>query len=543
MKENDFKKVWKLFLTTILVSVVTITVSCEVEPEIYSEVLPSEFFKTQDQINTAVAVAYVPLNDYFDIIEANSEVISDIGTQSLKSDNGWGGASGLLEHEFTSDMFQMNWTWSRASTGISTCNRLLEIISDSPDPSEVAIAELRALRAFYFYNMLQAYGNIPIETGFSDADPSPKQVAPQVAFDFIEKELLESVDKLSTSKGIDTYGKVNKYAGYSILTQLYLNSERITGVSKWSEAASASKVVIDQGGYQLTPGYFANFRAANEGSTENIWVVPYEEGSNCCFGPVLHTYLGSMDKTFDLNWNPWAGYSFQAEFYNSFEDDDLRKGMFIVGQQYTSDAGPGWTDKAGFGYANPKDEYKIENCGEDFNNYAAEFQPLLEAGCNIFISPEYTEIDGRYPKTNGAKWGKWETTSGQGFNSDADFTIYRLAGIMLARAEALWRSDNASAEALVIVNQIRARAGLDALGSLTEDNLYHEIKKELALEGFARPTLLRFGRWEDDWFLKGIGTYQGVQSVNRKKLTRRILPIPLPALQGNPNLVQNPGYN
>ena len=233
MKENDFKKVWKLFLTTIIVSVVAITVSCDVEPEIYSEVIPSEFFKTQDQINTAVAVAYVPLNDYFDIIEANSEVISDIGTQSLKSDNGWGGASGFLEHEWTSDMFQMNWTWSRASTGISTCNRLLEIILDTPDPSEIAIAELRALRAFYFYNMLQAYGNIPIETGFSDADPSPKQVAPQVAFDFIEKELLESVDKLSTSKGIDTYGKVNKYAGYSILTQLYLNSERITGVSKW----------------------------------------------------------------------------------------------------------------------------------------------------------------------------------------------------------------------------------------------------------------------------------------------------------------------
>ena len=114
---------------------------------------------------------------------------------------------------------------------------------------------------------------------------------------------------------------------------------------------------------------------------------------------------------------------------------------------------------------------------------------------------------------------------------------------MLARAEALWRSGNASAEALVIVNQIRARAGLDALGSLTEDNLYHEIKKELALEGFSRPTLLRFGRWEDDWFLKGIGTYQGVPSVNRKKLTRRILPIPLSALQGNLNLVQNPGYN
>ena len=155
----------------------------------------------------------------------------------------------------------------------------------------------------------------------------------------------------------------------------------------------------------------------------------------------------------------------------------------------------------------------------------------------------FHEIDGRYPNVNGAKWGKWETLQGQGFNSDADFTIYRLGGVLLARAEALWRINNGSAEALSIVNQIRERAGLDALGSLTEDDLYHEIKKELALEGFSRPTLLRFGRWEDDWFLKGIGTYAGVQTTNHKKVTRRIFPIPLSALQGNPNLVQNPGYN
>ena len=543
MKDYNFKKMPKLFIVTILFSMVTITVSCDVEPEIYSEVLPSEFFQTQDQINTALAAAYVPLNDYFDIIEANSEVISDVATQTISPDNGWGGYGNGLEHEWTSDMFSMNWTWSRMSTGISTCNRLIEIISNTPEPSEQAIAQLRGLRAFYFYHMLQAYGNIPIETRFSDADPAPKQVTPHVAFDFIENELLECVDKLPISKGIDTYGKVNKYAGYSILTQLYLNSERITGVSKWAEAASAAKVVIDEGGYQLTPGYFANFRAANEGSTENIWVVPYEEGSNCCFGPVLHTYLGSFDKTFDLDWNPWAGYSFQAEFYNSFEDEDLRKGMFIVGQQYTKEAGPGWTDKAGFGYANPKDEFKLENCAEDFNFFDPADQALLPDGCNIFITPDYTEIDGRYPNVNGAKWGKWEALQGQGFNSDADFTIYRLGGVLLARAEALWRINNGSAEALSIVNQIRDRAGLDALGSLTEDDLYHEIKKELALEGFSRPTLLRFGRWEDDWFLKGIGTYAGVQTTNHKKVTRRIFPIPLSALQGNPNLVQNPGYN
>ena len=123
---------------------------------------------------------------------------------------------------------------------------------------------------------MSAYGNIPIESRFSDADPNPSQVSPQVAFDFIEKELLESVDLLSEDKSSLTYGKVNKWAGYSILTDLYLNSERITGVAKWSEAANAANVVINGGGYSLESGYFANFRQKNEGSSENIWIIPYE---------------------------------------------------------------------------------------------------------------------------------------------------------------------------------------------------------------------------------------------------------------------------
>ena len=60
------------------------------------------------------------------------------------------------------------------------------------------------------------------------------------------------------------------------MSDLYLNSERITGVAKWNEAASAANVVINDGGYGLEAGYFSNFRAENDGSQENIWVIPYE---------------------------------------------------------------------------------------------------------------------------------------------------------------------------------------------------------------------------------------------------------------------------
>ena len=245
--------------------------------------------------------------------------------------------------------------------------------------------------------------------------------------------------------------------------------------------------------------------------------------------------------TFDLTSAPWGGFAFQTEFYESFEEKDYRKGMFIVGQQYTSKAGPNWSDTAGFNYANPSDEFILTNCIEDYDNYGA-FQDQLVGGCDIFITPEYTEIDGRYPYRHGPRYGKYELRQGEDIDISNDLPIYRLGGVLLARAEALWRLNNGNAESLVIVNQIRARAGLAALSSLSEDDLYNEMKKELALEGFSRPITIRFGHWEDDWFLKGKGSQKGQPSKNFNDTYRRVFPIPVWVLQSNPNLVQNPGY-
>ena len=66
---------------------------------------------------------------------------------------------------------------------------------------------------------------------------------------------------------------------------------------------------------------------------------------------------------------------------------------------------------------------------------------------------------------------------------------------------------------------------------LTEDDLYWEVKKELALENHVRNTTIRFGHYEDPWFLK-----------TDADLNKRWFPIPQDQLQANTNLKQNPGY-
>lgn len=500
----------------------------DLNTEVYSQITPEKYYKNANQIASAVSAAYTPLYGYWDSHHLQ-DLTTDQSTVPVRSNGGWNDGGlwpRLMQHDFRDTDFVGN-EWNKWFGGVSACNRIIEILTVSLGADAPEIAELRSLRAFYFWMLLDVFGNIPIETKFKDANPTPSQSTPAQVFAFIEKELLETVDKLPVDKG-PTYAKMNRWVGYTLLTKLYLNAQRYGAGAKWQQAAEAAGKVIGSNAYVLEPGYFANFRLANENSKENIFVVPYDKINATGF-IVRHQALHqSAPATFGFTAQPWGGFSAQTEFYNAFEAKDRRKGMFIVGQQYTQAAEPQWSNESGFFYGNPKESFKLQDCNEDFNNL------LNKTGedCNVLISPAYTLKQGNvYRYKDGARYGKYEYDQNTAFDMPNDFAIFRYADVLLMRAEALWRLNNASVEALLLVNQVRSRAGVDALKALTEKDLYWEIKKELALENQARPTTIRFGRYEDPWFLK-----------TDKNPNKRVFPIPVEQLQANRNLKQNPGY-
>lgn len=526
----------KRYLKLGAIATLGIFLGCDVESEIRSEILPEAFFKTEAQIEAAASSAYTPLYSYWDHI-ALAELNTDVATVPIRSNNGWddGGTwPRLMHHEFDPNAYFYNNEWNRFSNGITACNRLIEIFTKNTGPETQVVYELRTLRAFYLFKLLVQFGNIPIESRFSDADPAPSQVSPQEAFKFIESELLASIDQLKEDK-LSTYAKANKWVGYMILAKLYLQAEQITGIPYWQEAADAASVIIQSGAYALEPNYFANFKTKNEGSIENMFMIPYETSIANGFWIYGSALQQSADITFNSGVGPAGGFSIQEDFYNSYSDDDIRKNMFIVGQQYTAAAGPSFADDIGFYYTNPTDNNRLLDCTEDWDNFAAtpEIQSQISSGCNVIITPGYQLLDGRYLYKNGARYGKFQIQQGiSGASISADFPIFRYADLLLIRAEALWRMENGSLEALQLVNEIRERAKILPLTVLSEDDLYGEIKKELAMENHARETILRFGHWEDSWFLRD----------GNKEESKRIYPIPTQQLQANPSLKQNPGY-
>ena len=506
--------------------------SCtDLDAEIYSEILPEDFFVNSDQAASANSTAYVALYRYWSLHKL-SESITDVATKPIRSNNGWGGQF-EIQHDFRADSGDQNAAWTTFFGGVATCNRLIEVFSENPNlgPDSQPVAELTALRAFYYFTVLELFKNIPNETRFAEADPTPFQESSEESFAFIETELLSVIERLNENTN-ETYAKMNKWVAYTLLTKLYINAERFDAGQHWNEAAEAANMVINSGKYSIEPNYFANFTTNNEGSNENIFVIPYDKSNATNFALIFESLNQSADKTFGLSSIPWGGYSFQEDFYNSFEENDKRTGMFIVGQQYTINGVPSFSEELGFFYANPKPEYKLYNKIEDYLNFSVADRATIENDSLIFITANYQKIDGRYMYKNGAKYGKYEIeVNNQSNGVSNDFPIYRYSDVLLMRAEALWRVNPASAEALFLVNTIRTRVGLTELGALTENDLYQEIKKELAIELHSRSTTIRFGHWEDTWFLK-----------TDTDVNHRWFPIPENQLQANVNLVQNPGY-
>lgn len=508
--KNMMNKV-SVFMMTALLSL-----SCtDLDTELYSELTPDDFFKTEDQFVAALGTAYTSLYTYAGDPWSAQELSTETSAAPAKfgpwDDGGiW---ARLHRHEWEVTLFLFDVSWNMGFGGISTCNRLMEQLQTlaSPEQAEVFVSELRALRAYYYFMMIDMFGDVPLITSFSEAEPNPARAPRAEVFNFLVTELNEVIPILSEDVSSATYGRMNKWAALALLTKLYLNAEVYTGTPQWELAASTAQQIIDGGKFSLEANYFANFAVQNSNSLENIFVIPYEAGNANGFNLHMRTLHPLNAATYNFSTGPWNGYTALEEFYNSFADEDVRKDMFIVGPQYSASGEP---------LIDPNGAIEVDSEGSK--------DP---SGPPVIFTPYINELTPKAFSDAGARIGKFEFEMGMQLDMDNDFPLLRYADVLLMRAEALWRMDNGSTEAVELIRQVRERAGLEKIDPLTEDELYKEIQREVAFEGHSRTNMIRFDRFTDEWWEKS------VSDPNKK-----LFPIPSNQLNGNPSLTQNPGY-
>jgi starch-binding outer membrane protein, SusD/RagB family len=482
--------------------------SCtDLEEKTFSEAKQVDFFVNTASFESAIVPAYASLRPYIWNYWNLSEHTSD-ELQGPTRGGDWGDGGQwvrLNSHDLLPTEGLINDLWNDLFTGVSRANNAIETFNGAPDSvkeKKLFIAEAKALRAFYYYLLCDTFGNVPLVT-IAQSDPKnpPAQAKRADVIAFVEKELKAVLPDLLKIEDAPS-GRFNQGVVNAILAKLYLNSEAWGGGARYADAISASDAVINSGKYELSADYFSNFSIKNESSKETILAAAFSSSRDLGF-PNMNLYMRTLHYN-QVPASPWNGFTTIAEVYDGFEDGDTRRNVMWVGQQFSD---LGWPAKA--------------TTGKPLNDRTGK--PLsFTKNCGITGADE----------SNGIRVPKYQpdvaAPGGQGEN---DFIILRYADIMLVKAEALVRSGKA-ADALPIVNKLRARAGLKDATKMDLDGIYAERGHEMFWEGVRRQDQIRFGKFTDG--------YTNKTAKSAAKVT--LFPIPTNQIASNPKLAQNAGY-
>lgn len=443
---------------------------------------------------------------------------------------------GLFLHQWGTDNDAIQATWEYLYKVVSLCNQSLEKIDrfgqahPTVDLSAYR-AEVRAMRALFYYHLMDLFGRVPLVISSSTTTAEIVQNERSDVYRFVVRELQETAPLLSevhSNRPGDYYGRLTRPVAYFLLAKLMLNAE-VYADDQWTDGqrpdGTAMRFTVDGHslnaweatvyycdlvtgmGYRLESSYEANFAVYNEGSSENIFTIPMNK--------VLYT--NQMQ------------YLFRSRHYN-------HAGAYGLGGENGSSA----TKEAleTFGYDTPSVDPRFDKCYYAGVVYGLNGSPVkLDDGTVLEYLPWKVDVDisdAPYQKTAGARMKKYEidlTATKDGKLMENDIVLFRYADVLLMKSEAKVRNgENGDVE----LNAVRDRVGAPARRA-TLENLLAERQLELAWEGWRRSDLIRFGKYTRAYSSRP-------QLPNEENGYTTVFPIPekIKALLGN--LQQNDGY-
>jgi starch-binding outer membrane protein, SusD/RagB family len=432
------------------------------------------------------------------------EISSDEAVITQKGGDWYDGGIWLImhKHQFTPTVGGINGAWGDTYGGIFQCNDLLATTA-----SAAGKAQLRTLRAYFYWRLLDMFGRVKIVTQTGVDAPQSARVD---VYNFVVSELNAVLPDLPAGK--QEYGRVSQGAANALLARLYLNAKVYKGIAAHDpldldKAIAAADAVINSGIYNLDANYAKVFAPDNVENSEHIFVAPFDEatGGGMNFAQMTLHYPSQF--TYKLASQPWNGYSTLEEFYNSYDAADKRKAAnFIVGPQKDTEG-------------NPILDLAFDKGDED--------------GAEINYTPKINMLFPNGSRQAGARLGKFSFKIPQNNDMDNDYPLLRYGEVLLNKAEALYRKNSGDGTAKTLVDQIRTRAGLASIGTLTDGAFLAERGRELFQEALRRTDLIRFGAWGNAWWEKG--THPSDKFI--------LFPIPAEQISSaKGTLTQNPDY-
>ncbi len=488
------KKRYYIIIFALISTVVFTISSCKkflnIEPPYAQDA--ENYFQNQSDYELALIGAY-------DLLQAS---FLSVWIGEIASDNTIAGGESVTDTEGLHQIDQMNhggvnnelrsvFRWNYA--GITRANYILEYKDNIDFPGkDHLIAEARFLRAFYYFELVKFFGDVPLvvdqRLGVEEVSKLPRTSAADV-YAQIEQDLISAASILDVSNVVK--GKATKGAALALLGKAYLYQ------NKWSAAATAFDEIINNSWYTLIPDYADLFSVTNENNSETVFDVQYsglEGGSYGCLvclegnaGPGfqgIRQYNGPV-------YGDGNSYNLPTQnLYDFFPSNDSRRDYTILD-----------IDAFIATQANPQSiSYAIGAGGHTgyYNNKYIKRQGEIGLPDNDLTSP-------------------------------VNYRVIRYADVLLMSAEANFQNGNSSL-AEQYLNEVRARSGVAPMSGITIDDIYNERRLELSCEGHRFFDLVRTN--------KASSSIDGFSSG-----THELFPIPQIEIDlAGGNWSQNPGY-
>lgn len=543
---KKLKHITRSGITVFALFLILITSCTKLEDTSYNQIISSEFVPTSSDLPALTGAPYVDWRGLllqWNTVYRAQEVSGDQMLTPARP-NGWvdGGVYRRIhEHKWTTEDDIVINVWTRAYKGITNCNRIIYQVETEQIPVEAEdagqlIAEMKLLRASYYWILCDLYGNVPIVDSFDVPEGFlPQQNTRKEVYDFIVKDLIENIPLVSEESNQTTYGKFNKWAGLSLLAKVYLNAEVYTGSAEWNKCIETCNTIINSGKFSLESNQKNVFITENQNSKEIIFALPFDSkyvSDWNSFDVHLQTLDPANQKTYNLEYSPWGGVCAVPQFISTFDTLDSRYiDNYIKGQQYAANG-----------------DVLIASMGD-------------WAGKPLFFRNYVAGVD-KSDEVDGFRLGKFEIAMGASNRLSNDWPLYRYADILMMKAECLLRTGNAG-EAATIVTEVRARnfksspdkavvTGAQLMSGSTYDyglrnhlestneggadiqygRFLDELGWEFCQEARRRTDMIRFGAFTKKSWLS--------HSPNGDY--RALFPIPGTEIAKNTNLKQNTGY-
>jgi hypothetical protein len=464
------------------------------------------FWKTEEHAKAGLSGCYNALLPWraihffeFDLITSNAMPYNEAnGTQAI----------GKGEHLSITPLIAT--LWKNCYIGIGRSNTFLDKIQGVTMGDELRnrmIGEAKFLRAFYYFNLVDKFGGVPLITETPNAEKHATQPrdSKEAVVEQILKDLTEAAPLLPSNYSGSDLGRVTKGAALALKARVLLYNER------WSEAAETAKTVMDSGVYSLFNDYRYFFSEANKHNSEVIFNV---ESS-------LPDFQTTNDQDiFRLN-RP-APLKELVDKYLMIDGKPINESsLFDPNHPYEN--------------RDPRLHYTITVIGYPYNGKLITKQDVMTTG---FGMKKYTSY-------------KDDETIPLVERSAFNAILIRYAEVLLTYAEARNEANGPDASVYDALNQIRKREGVnmpEIQQGLTKEQLREVIRLErrieLALEGIYYSDILRWKTAE----IENNATMHDADNVNivvRKFRSDRdyLWPIPYNQTVLNRNLQQNPNWD